>query len=348
MGSEFHWDPHLLEGTGPQAALPSPCVLVGSGRDALRLIFAHGRAVRRWTRVLVPSYFCQEVVAAIVATGLDVSTYSSRPWGPEADLPGTARRTAVLWVNVFGLRPALPRVPEGAELIEDHTHDPWSRLATSSRADFCLASLRKTLPVPDGGLLWSPKQHRLPDAPGVTATRARAAAAKLAGMTLKALYLQGSRVDKETYRRLLQEGEDAIATEPSSAMTVVSRAVAEAAPVEAWRAVRRRNHARLAQALKRVAWCDVLTGPDEDACPFSLIVRVDQPGRREHLRQRLIEHRIYPAVLWPLEAPVVDVERADVELSRRLLSFHCDFRYSEVDLDRLVEMLCRFGEEWRG
>jgi hypothetical protein len=55
---------------------------------------------------------------------------------------------------------------------------------------------------------------------------------------------------------------------------------------------------------------------------------------------------VYPAVLWPLEAPVVPVEPADVELSRRLLSLHCDFRYSEVDLHRMVEMLCRFGEEW--
>jgi hypothetical protein len=202
------------------------------------------------------------------------------------------------------------------------------------------------LPVPDGGVLWSPRGHRLPDAPAVTTTRARAAADKLAGMSLKALYLRGFDVDEETYRRLLQDGESAIASGPCSGMTVMSRAVASTAPVEAWRAARRRNHAYLTQALKRVVWCDVLTASDVDACPFSLVIRVDQPGRRDHLRHRLIEHDVYPAVLWPLEAPVVPVEPADVELSRRLLSLHCDFRYSEVDLHRMVEMLCRFGEEW--
>jgi hypothetical protein len=40
-------------------------------------------------------------------------------------------------------------------LVEDHSHDPFSPWAVGSSADYAFCSLRKTLPVPDGGLLWS-------------------------------------------------------------------------------------------------------------------------------------------------------------------------------------------------
>jgi hypothetical protein len=69
-------------------------------------------------------------------------------------------------MNYFGLRtPPDLELPEGVEVLEDHSHDPVSAWAEQSSADFCLASLRKTLPINDGGALWSPVGHRLPPAP---------------------------------------------------------------------------------------------------------------------------------------------------------------------------------------
>ena len=38
-------------------------------------------------------------------------------------------------------------------LIEDHIHDPLSDWSQSSNADYAVASLRKTLPVPIGAML---------------------------------------------------------------------------------------------------------------------------------------------------------------------------------------------------
>ena len=66
----------------------------------------------------------------------------------------------VVGVNYFGVREAEPwqawRERTECILVEDHAHDPASAWATTSTADYAFSSLRKTLPVPDGAILWSP------------------------------------------------------------------------------------------------------------------------------------------------------------------------------------------------
>jgi hypothetical protein len=49
---------------------------------------------------------------------------------------------------------------------------------------------------------------------------------------------------------------------------------------------------------------------------------------------------VYPAVLWPLEELVLKgIPDADRELSRRLLSIHCDFRYTSSDTDTVAQIV---------
>ena len=99
---------------------------------------------------------------------------------------------AIFWVNFFGLgiKPPFGFVPDWVEIIEDHTHDPWSVWAYESTANWCVASLRKTLPLGNGGVLWSPAGHPLPSASPVTPERHTAALEKfLAAMLLKKRYL---------------------------------------------------------------------------------------------------------------------------------------------------------------
>ena len=77
-----------------------------------------------------------------------------------------AKNDVVLAVNYFGVRAGEPwqqwREKHACVLLEDHSHDPVSGWAQSSRADYAFSSLRKTMPVPDGAILWSPLGHPLP------------------------------------------------------------------------------------------------------------------------------------------------------------------------------------------
>ena len=84
--------------------------------------------------------------------------------------------------------------------MEDHTHDLLGSWAINSHADWCIASLRKSLPVPEGGMLWSPIGLRLPEAPAASEDNERIAAIRWEAMGLKARYLAGEQVEKAVFR----------------------------------------------------------------------------------------------------------------------------------------------------
>ncbi len=87
---------------------------------------------------------------------MEVVSYSNSPCD-KVVLPTSVRKGDVLFiVNFFGLKAAgdYEKARElGIPVIEDHSHDPWSQWAIHSKADYVLVSLRKTLPIPDGGAI---------------------------------------------------------------------------------------------------------------------------------------------------------------------------------------------------
>lgn len=344
-GSEFHWPSFGQEPSGQ--ILPESAELFGSGRDALRALIAMGIRHRGWRRCFVPTYLCQEVVAAVAAAGIEVVLYEDSPlWPapPEAATP-FCRGDVFFLVNYFGLRgPQAARAVRlgPAELVEDHTHDPWSDWARTSRADFCLVSLRKTLPLPDGGALWSPRGHPLPAGTAITPERQSASFLKLGAMLLKRLYLDGRPVDKEGFRQLQVAGERRISLGEVSGSSKWVREILPVLPWETWRQKRARNYQVLCQALLPLPGIEpLLPFGDGSLCPFSLVLKCDTPRRRESLRTRLTADAIYPAILWPIHGTggeEMPHKMGEAEkLSQRILSLPCDFRYEHDDLLRVAE-----------
>lgn len=348
-GSEFH---AAFEAAPPEPApWAGPSVTYGCGRDAFAALLAFGRDRRGWKRVWVPSYFCQEVLEAALPVGLPLLPYRCGPDAPPPPLADLDLRAGdlVLRVNLFGLHALGPwagQRPRGVEILENHTHDPWSARAFASDADYAFVSLRKTLPIPDGGVLWSPLGHPLPDPPPLTEVRRLASAEKLAAMLLKAAYLRGDAVEKEAFRDLAVAGEGAIGEGAPSAMTPWTQRTFGGFPAAAWRKLRRRNHAYLAGALEGLPGLRVLPGPpDEGACPFAAVVVTDRAERRDRLRQGLLEARIFPGSHWSLEKPAVrGLPPEHLDLSRRLLTLPCDLRYRESDLERVAGVVRRLAQ----
>jgi hypothetical protein len=277
------------------------------------------------------------------------------PTGPLDDRPGDELAAlqpgdALLVVNYFGLaacQPVSAWQERGAEVIEDHTHDPWSPWATTSQADWCVASLRKTLPLPDGGVLWSPSHHPLPPETALTETHYRLSLEKYAAMALKAFYLGGGAIGKDVFRGLMTSTEQRLGTGEPSGISPISAALLGTFPIGAWRARRRANYDAFCRALgDQPDWVTVMTPVGEGACPFAVVLLVDSSARQEHLRRRLIENRVYPAVLWPLSDPVVTpIPDAHVRLSRQLLVVHCDMRYDETDMAEAARLVRSLGGE---
>lgn len=343
-GSELHFPILGAATTAEPSPWSSAGAWFGSGRDALRALLRHGRKERGWQRLLVPSYLCQEVVAAALEE-IPVCAFPDRPGSaaPADYASHTRPGDVVLLVNTFGLRTArFAWSAPSVDVIEDHTHDPWSDWARSSGATYCLASLRKTWPVPDGGVAWSPAAASLPHYPP-TPERVAASGDKLAASLLKALYLSGHAIEKDAFRELALRGEARIASGEISGMPLSTRTLATCLPWKAWRQTRAENHAAFAAALGDDAPVTLLA-PEAGAVAFSCVLDCGSTQRREALRRALIAARVYPAVLWPLEdASIEGIAGADRELAARLLSLHCDQRYSATDMQRVAELVRRHG-----
>lgn len=140
---------------------PASTRLYGYGRtalaEALRLSGAAGG------RVLLPAFVCRDLLSAVAATGAEPAFYGVRPdLAPEEDPSRWPDARAVLAVDYFGWPQDLAPFSAyarrtGAVLIEDAAHALFSRDAggrlLGTRAPLGLLSLRKSLPLPNGGAL---------------------------------------------------------------------------------------------------------------------------------------------------------------------------------------------------
>lgn len=352
QGSDFHW---LTYQKAIPKTLPwtNECIWGGSGRDLFRLLLKHGMHTHGWRRLWIPAYFCKDVTRSILTSGIDIAVY---PHGPEdTDSPlekiDFLPYDVLLLVNFFGISKKIQYRGDQRKIIaiiEDHTHDPWSNWAYTSNADWCIASLRKVLPLPDGGVLWSPLHHQLPSEVSVTNKRRNASLKKIAGMSLKALYINGHCIEKKVFRDLLTSGEEDVASGKISGMSDWAKNMLPAFPIDRWREKRRINHRCICNKLSGLPWLSVLREENnEDSCPFSAVLIFDTAERRNFVYEKLIQSRIYPAILWPLERPVINgTPERYVDLSRRILSIHCDMRYNESDMIYVGKQIRQFGNEY--
>lgn len=336
FGSDFHYmAPCLPVGGRALSSYYPGALLLGNGRQCL----VHLIRICGWKRLWVPAWFCHEVLTSVAAmTGVQWVIY---PDGPEREFPteGMARLPfrpgdALLRMNYFGCRGF--RSPEGipVPVIEDHSHDLLGPWALNSRADWCIASLRKSLPIPDGGMLWSPKGHPFAAVDSDPAHAARMAE-RWEAMRLKAAYLAGEPVEKASFRSLYLSTEEYFDIAQPSAVDPESASWLQAFDIAGWYARKRENWARLRTRLGSVT----LT-PESDACtPFSFVLVADSQAQRDAWKRRMIAADIYPAVLWELPEAV----RTLVPDEKWPLSVHCDGRYSlayiEVLADRLEMIL---------
>ena len=334
QGSDFHLA--LEVGSSRHPWSKSPHTLWGSGRDALRALVEWGCSTHGWRRILVPSYYCHDVTAKI-HDQLEVAIYRHAPMTPNSSPVEATEGDVVLVVALFGMAPA-PGVVGNGVVVEDHTHDPLAPWAIRSRAHYAFASLRKTLPLPDGGVLWSPRGLDGPSERGLTLDHDRGTLKRLAAMTLKRHYLSGREVPKAEVRTLAIDGERGIDRGEISAASSFTRSRLPSLPAARWREVRATNLHIFRAALGAVPAVTLLDAP------FAATLLFDRSEDRDRVRSALIAARIYAAVLWPLdEEHVPGIPPEHVEISRRILSIHCDYRYDRTDMIRIASEIRAAG-----
>ncbi len=335
LGSEFHW-------MGPA---PAPCVgwpdhaswyLLGRHAPIALL----GALPRRPRRLWIPAYFCPDV-AQYWARHLPVVRYADDPRRaePEWSTLRPERDDLVVAVNYFGVRHGEPwghwRERNECVLVEDHTHDPVSGWAMRSTADYVFSSLRKTMPVPDGAIFWSPRGLPLPEA---AADEQAGSALKMAAMAWKLEYLNG-RVPadgKAGFLQMQQAGEEAFERiENTADITQFSRHYLFGGVPVRWRRRRAANVNRLLHSLE--GWPEakpLFKSWPKDSAPYALVLEFPSQAARDRARRRFKENEIFCPIHWSQPG---DGEPEMQALAATLLTIPTDQRYAAADMDRVAD-----------
>jgi hypothetical protein len=345
IGSEFHWDPAALrsDAQGGGTAWPAGHELFATGSGALTALLRRlGRP-----RLHVPSFFCTGV-AELLAADAPLAWYRHLPdeRGPRLDSLTARPGDVVLAQNLFGRDDRAPwdawiRDHPSVVVVEDHSHDPLSPWASTSTAAYAVASLRKTLPLPDGGLLWSPRG--LP-VPAPTGPAGDGADLKLTAMLLKAAWRDGRPVPKETFRALQQEGEHRLlgSAGPASATTRALLPLIDAASLRDRATERARALAAMLPATDP-EWRVLPVGPAGTATfRVQLLCRTGEV--RDALLGHLARHRIFAPVHWrQVRAGFWSGDEEAADRADRILTLPVDHRCTPDDVRRIAEVLRVFA-----
>lgn len=336
FGSDFHYIQSAgLPGTHLTEMIPGAALLADGRQCIVALIRQNG-----WRRIWMPDYFCHEVIETIrKQTRIEILFYEDNPLveGKVEGLPFLPG-DVLLRMNFFGTRDFRSNAGIPVPVIEDHSHDLLGPWALNSDADWCISSIRKSLPVPEGGMIWSPKGHALPAIPSSSEENNRVASIRWEAMGLKAAYLQGENVSKEAFREKLVGTEDWFdEAEPMLLDERSRRYLSSQLDVQAWNSRKRENWRVLIKHIHE-SGCNVLRAEHDSWTMFSLVLLMKDHEQRDQVRRQLIENAVYPAILWSLPDTASATSR---DICERMLSIHCDGRYAEGDMIQLAEIINR-------
>ena len=339
FGSDFHYiEPSSCQKNTVYDLFPN-ANYYADGRQAL----IHLYQTQGWERLWVPEFFCYDVIETLKDAGMALLYYADFP-GYEDDSLTLKRiqqrglfhsKDAILRVNYFGLRSVRSSDNYSvAAIVEDHSHDLLGTWAQYSEADWCIASLRKTLPIPEGGILWSPKKHQLPEPPTFDSNNEVIATERWKAMHLKAQYLAGNDIDKSSFRSIFVTTESFFESAPICLLDRQSQDYLRGFDIKNWYLQKKENWNILREIKK--PGVHVLESESIGGYPFSLVLLFNFHADRDRVRAALIENMVYPAILWNVPAPT---EGAIYQMSRGILSIHCDSRYKYDDILQMKSII---------
>lgn len=335
FGSDFHTIGSYKNEMSNRTVYPNGYLLLADGRQCILELIRH----YKWKRIWMPAYFCYNIIEYIQTNSdVEIAYYEDYPGCDDghavASLP-YKDGDALFRMNYFGLRTFRSEREVPVPVVEDHSHDLVGDWAKQSDADWCIASLRKIIPIPEGGIIWSPKGYNLSNDYQSSAANEELSRKRWKAMDDKSKYLQGLVDEKDGFRKLYLETEDAFDVLDSSSIDDQSKGYFETFDIEAWNSSKKKNWEVLRDLFVSCN-VDVVCPENRELVPFSLIAVFETEEKRNDIRKKMIEESIYPAVLWNVPSHVSENVK---DFSNRMLSIHCDGRYDENDIEIMQNKL---------
>lgn len=303
-----------------------------SGRDALKVVAREFEP----TVVLMPALACDSMIIPFEMYGHEVRYYKLREdYSIDLDslyslISNEGKEILFLYMDYFGnkaicddelfkLRLGYPYLI----FVEDRTHNLLVESNYTFKPDFIVASLRKWIDIPDGGLLWTEREIRCDKfSEDLTFSETRLKAQCMRNEFLKC----GDEEIKSQYRKIFSTVTDMIDEEIlPGLMSNYAYEKACKTDLKEVDTLRTRNAQILINELKGFKFVQTVSGCGD----VYVAVLIE---KRNDIQKKLASIGVFCTIIWPLN----DEQRNACDVARyteeHMLTIYCDQRYSIDDM----------------
>lgn len=314
-----------------------------SGREAIGL----GIAGIMPGVALLPAYCCWSMALPFEAAGWTVEYYPLNN-NLSVNLPTLKvlihdlKPRAVLVIDYYGFTPtnaAVDIVKEANNeiiVIEDFTQcifclpEKWN-----NKVDCYVASIRKSIGVPDGGIVLSKNAMDL-----TLLSEEKTSFVEhhiQAGISKKWYSYSFSSSEKQKFRELqATAGAEIKADYNLYKISPEAMGIIENTDTETVRFARRKNYEHLFNLLKENKNFNILFSPDKNPAPFMMIIKSQ---KRDELQSAFAKKGVYCQVIWPLADKAKEICPVSKVMEETMLAIPIDQRYSYDDIEEIGQRI---------
>lgn len=343
FGSEFEIE-YLPDNYFRQLSQSIPShAFTRSGREAIGMAIA---GIKPGV-ALLPAYCCWSMVLPFEAAGWIVAYY---PLNEDLSvkipqLVTTVKELkpqVVLVMDYYGFAPtvaavnAIKDIDKNIIVIEDFTQCLFSLSEKINPSVDCyVASIRKSLGVPDGGVVFSKKELNLN-----LLSEERTAFVEQhveAGIKKKCYTYSAEASDKQIFRELQSAaGAEIKADYHLYKISPEAKSILENTDVNTVKFARKKNYEHLYSLLKDNPHFNILFPPGDNPAPFMLIIKSLQ---RDALQTAFAKKNVFCQVIWPLKDAAKEICPISKEMEETMLAIPIDQRYNYDDIEEIGQRI---------
>jgi len=318
-------------------------VLTDTGRSALGLALLEIKNKYSIQVAWLPIFSCQSIANTFLHYGYKVNYYGmgiklDKPKG----LPKSIENSVIFIIHYFGINnePLISYIKEQRAdnesfvVIEDLVQTCLSN-QFGKYGDYSIHSLRKFLPVPDGGILISGKK---------VSFTCEESNEKFISQKLFSKLLKGFTDYDEIYLGLEEESEEIIDNKivlrkMSTFTKILLKRInihdVQKRRINNWNALNIKFRDLKINGVKKL-FDKISDG--EVPLGFPLVVH----NKRDELRRFFHLNKIYCPIHWQLKNDEANKYKEDLKLSKKILTIPIDQRLDSVSIDKIISTLSRF------
>ena len=318
-----------------------------SCRDALKIIAKKYAGCH----VLLPALSCSSMITPFEAYDCKVIFYKLDS-SLKIDLidlmtklKDKNEKTVFLYMDYFGIESItasnLHKIKEKHSyvvFVKDITHTLLQEDNSSFISDYIVASVRKWLPIPDGGFLWSQTDeiNELFEDNNFYLKRLNA-------QNLRYEFLQkGEEELKKVFRSLFLEVNLMLDSDDKAyKMSQYSYELIKNADIVNIKKIRQKNAEKLISILKRCNKIKIIQDNFQKSnlyVPFAV-------DNRDEIQKQLSKKGIFNTIIWPLRIEQKKVCEHSRQIEEHMLAAPCDQRYTVEDMEYIGNEIVRVVNE---